>query len=59
MILLSERELNLYERMAAELMQVAAELRERQGARSPHSLSANRLEAYATAIDTNLRVEVA
>ena len=59
MILLSERDLNLYERMAAELLHVAAELRMRQGALSPHSLSANRLEAYASAIDTNLRVEVA
>lgn len=57
MILLSERELSLYERMAAELLQVAAELRERQGGISPHSLSANRLEAYASAIDTNLKVE--
>ena len=59
MILPSERDLSLYERMAAELMQVAADLRKQQHELSPDSGSANRLEGYASAINTNLTVELA
>ena len=59
MILLNEHDLSLYERMATELRQVAADLRSRPNEFAHTSVSAKRLEAYATAIDTNLRVEVA
>ncbi len=59
MILPSERELSLYERMAAELLQVAADLRKRQHELAPNSGRANRLEGYASAINTNLTVELA
>ena len=59
MILLNEHDLSLYERMATELRQVAAELRNRQNEPVPYSSAANRLEAYASAINTNLRVELA
>lgn len=59
MVLLSERDLSLYERMAAELIQVAADLRRRQDELSPGPGNASRLEAYASAINTNLRVELA
>lgn len=59
MILLNEHDLSLYERMATELRQVAAELRKHQSGPVPKSNAANRLEAYASAINTNLRVELA
>lgn len=59
MILPSDRELSLYERMAAELLQVAADLRRRQHELSLDTGSARRLEAYASAINTKLTVEQA
>jgi len=59
MILPSDHDLSLYERMAAELRQVAADLRIRQHELSLDSGSAKRLEAYASAINTNLAVEQA
>ena len=59
MILLNEHDLSLYERMATELRQVAADLRKRQNELALTSGSASRLEAYASAINTNLRVELA
>lgn len=59
MIRTNDFDLGLYERMAAELLQVAAELRRRQGEVTSTAGSANRLEAYAGAINTNLRVELA
>ena len=59
MILLNEHDLSLYERMATELRQVAADLRKRQNELAQKSGSASRLEAYASAINTNLRVELA
>lgn len=59
MILPSERDLSLYERMAAELLHVAADLRKRQHELSLESGTAKRLEAYASAIDTKLTVEQA
>ncbi len=59
MILLNEHDLSLYERMATELRQVAADLRKRPNDQAPTSGAASRLEAYASAINTNLRVELA
>ncbi len=59
MILLNEHDLSLYERMATELRQVAADLRGRQNELAAKPGTANRLEAYASAINTNLRVELA
>lgn len=59
MILLNEHDLGLYERMAAELRQVAADLRRHADEMPPQSGSAHRLEQYASAINTNLRVELA
>lgn len=55
----SERDISLYERMAAELLQVAADLRNRQNESALDSGSAGRLEAYALAINTKLTVEQA
>ena len=59
MILLNDHDLSLYERMAAELRQVAADLRRRQDEVAPQPGTAHRLEQYASAINTNLRVELA
>ncbi len=59
MILLNDHDLSLYERMAAELRQVAADLRRHQDEAPPQSVTAHRLEQYASAINTNLRVELA
>lgn len=59
MILPSNRDHSLYERMAAELLQVAANLRKRQHELSLDSGSAQRLETYASAINTKLTVEQA
>ena len=59
MILLNEHDLSLYERMATELRQVAADLRKRPNEQARKTGAASRLEAYASAINTNLRVELA
>jgi len=59
MILLNDHDVSLYERMAAELRQVAADLRRHQDEALPQPGTAHRLEQYASAINTNLRVELA
>ncbi|NNG05577.1 MAG: hypothetical protein HKM95_15960 [Inquilinus sp.] len=55
----SERDFLLYKRMAAELRQVAADIRIGANATDSRAGCATRLEAYASEIDTELRVEIA
>ena len=54
----SDRDFLLYRHMAAELRQVAAEIRLNAKVTDGRAHCASRLEAYASAIDTELRVEL-
>ena len=54
----SDRDFLLYKHMAAELRQVAADIRQNAKAIDGYAGCASRLEEYASAIDTELRVEL-
>ena len=54
----NDRDFHLYKHMAAELRQVAADIRQNAQSIDGYANCASRLEAYASAIDTELRVEL-